>query len=155
MWEAEDHEDFPATVPAPDPLTPGRFLPNGQAAKRGLNRALRGAALARVQDMLSYKASLAGVALIEVDPANTSRRCHACGHTAVENRKSQAVFCCTECGHTDNADTNAARNIWQKGHARLPDTVRSSTPSRGGTHPGVEEYQSEGTGSRLVLPQPR
>ena len=27
-----------------------------------------------------------------------------------ENRKSQARFRCTKCGHTDNADANAARN---------------------------------------------
>ena len=42
---------------------------------------------------------------------NTSRRCNACGHVAAENRKSQAVFCCVACGHTANADVNAAKNI--------------------------------------------
>ena len=30
---------------------------------------------------------------------------------AKANRKSQAAFCCVACGHTDNADRNAAINI--------------------------------------------
>lgn len=60
---------------------------------------------------LSYKAAQAGVPLHLVDPRNTSRTCHVCGHCAKENRKSQAVFCCVKCGYTDNADRNAAINI--------------------------------------------
>src|SRR5260221_312933 len=60
---------------------------------------------------LSYKAALAGVPLHTVDPRNTSRTCSRCRHCAKENRKSQASFCCVNCGHTDNADRNAAINI--------------------------------------------
>ncbi len=60
---------------------------------------------------LSYKAALAGVSLHTVDPRNTSRTCSECGHCAKENRKSQACFLCVNCGHTDNADRNAAINI--------------------------------------------
>lgn len=60
---------------------------------------------------LSYKAALAGVPLRIVDPRNTSRTCSHCGHCAKENRKSQAVFCCVQCGHSMNADINAAINI--------------------------------------------
>ncbi|MFL5660445.1 MAG: RNA-guided endonuclease InsQ/TnpB family protein [Ktedonobacteraceae bacterium] len=60
---------------------------------------------------LSYKAALAGVPLHTVDPRNTSKTCHVCGHCAKENRKSQACFCCVQCGYTDNADRNAAINI--------------------------------------------
>jgi putative transposase len=60
---------------------------------------------------LSYKAALAGVSLHTVDPRNTSKTCSQCGHCAKENRKSQASFCCTKCGHSMNADWNAAINI--------------------------------------------
>ncbi len=60
---------------------------------------------------LSYKAALAGVPLHLVDPAYTSRTCSACGHCAKENRKSQASFCCVNCGFACNADINAATNI--------------------------------------------
>src|SRR2546426_6794875 len=65
----------------------------------------------QLRSFLSYKATLAGVPLHTVDPRNTSRTCHVCGHCAKANRKSQAAFCCVECGHTDNADRNAAINI--------------------------------------------
>ncbi|MBX5455971.1 MAG: transposase [Thermogemmatispora sp.] len=66
---------------------------------------------AQLRSFLSYKAALAGVPLYLVDPAYTSQRCSACGHCAKENRKSQAVFCCTNCGMSMNADVNAALNI--------------------------------------------
>lgn len=75
--------------------------------KTGLNRVLAAAGLGRIRQFLTYKADLAGVPLITVIPHNTSRRCRVCGHTAKENRESQAVFRCTACGHTANADTNA------------------------------------------------
>lgn len=65
----------------------------------------------QLRSFLSYKAALAGVPLHTVDPRNTSKTCHVCGHCAKENRKSQAAFCCVNCGHTDNADRNAAKNI--------------------------------------------
>src|SRR5256714_5689986 len=68
-------------------------------------------AFGQLRFFLSYKAALAGVPLHVVDPRNTSRTCSACGHCAKENRKRQGSFCCVECGHTDNADRNAAINI--------------------------------------------
>jgi putative transposase len=50
---------------------------------------------------------------------HTSDRCGACGHTAKENRASQAVFARRSCGHTLNADEHTARNILRAGLARL------------------------------------
>ena len=37
--------------------------------------------------------------------------CPVCGCIDDENRPSQEVFECIECGHKDNADFNAAKNI--------------------------------------------
>ena len=88
-----------------------RVKGRGAARKRGLNRALSDAALARLSSFLEYKCALAGVPLVKVDPAYTSQRCHACSYTAGENRESQAVFSCRRCGWAGNADTNAALNI--------------------------------------------
>jgi putative transposase len=65
----------------------------------------------QLRHFLSYKAALAGVPLHTVDPRNTSRTCPACGHCAKENRKSQASFCCVECGLSMNADIVGALNI--------------------------------------------
>lgn len=65
----------------------------------------------QLRSFLSYKAALSGVPLHTVDPRNTSRTCHACGHCAKENRKSQASFVCVQCGLAAPADWNAAVNI--------------------------------------------
>ena len=68
-------------------------------------------AFEQLQSFISYKAALAGIPVIKVDPRNTSRECHACGYIDKANRKSQAHFHYLQCGHDANADKNAALNI--------------------------------------------
>lgn len=70
---------------------------------------------AQLGGFISYKAELAGVPLICIDPRNTSRQCHKCGHISKSNRKSQSDFACKSCGHIDNADRNGAKNIRLRG----------------------------------------
>lgn len=70
-------------------------------------------AFGQLRAHISYKAQRAGVVVVVIDPRNTSRTCSACGHCEKANRRSQAVFCCVECGHTMPADYNAALNIRQ------------------------------------------
>ncbi|MBI5031622.1 MAG: transposase, partial [Chloroflexi bacterium] len=60
---------------------------------------------------LVYKARLAGVNVILVDPRNTSRTCPVCGCVDKCNRPSQSVFSCVTCGLSGFADHIAARNI--------------------------------------------
>lgn len=80
----------------------------------------------RFRQYLEYKAALKGVKVIAVSPMNTSKTCSRCGHCDKANRKSQALFRCTECGFQDNADQNAARNIAMragsisKGQCKVP-----------------------------------
>ncbi|GAA2374126.1 RNA-guided endonuclease TnpB family protein [Nonomuraea africana] len=102
-------------VPQPDGN--GGYLPNGAAAKSGLNRSILDAGWGAFLTILSHKAESAGRELIAVNPANTSRTCAECGHCAKENRVTQAVFRCTACGHTAHADVNAAINILRAGLA--------------------------------------
>lgn len=85
---------------------PGRNV----AAKAGLNRSINDAGWGVLQDLLTYKAEEAGIEVVLVNPANTSRTCHQCGHVAADSRKQEA-FRCVSCGHCAHADTNAARNI--------------------------------------------
>lgn len=85
------------------------------SAKQGLNRSLQDAALGRLAKWICVKAESAGRRVWLVPAANTSRRCAQCGHVAKANRASQAVFACTGCGHRNNADANAARNIARLG----------------------------------------
>jgi putative transposase len=106
-------------APRPDPDHPGRFLANGAAAKTGLHRSIHDAGWAQFVSILRAKAEEAGRVVIDVDARHTSDRCEACGHTAAENRASQAVFSCRGCGHTVDADEHAAHNILRAGLARL------------------------------------
>ena len=109
-------------APRPDPDQPGRFLPNRAAAKTGLHRSIHDAGWAQFLSILRAKAEEAGRVVIDVNARHTSDRCEACGHTAKENRASQAVFSCRGCGHTLSADEHAARNILRAGLARLAAT---------------------------------
>jgi len=95
-----------------------RFLPNGAAAKTGLNRSINDAGWGRFLSILRAKAQDAGRTLIEVVPRHTSDGCEKCGYAAAENRIKQAVFACRSCGHTCQADEHAARNILRAGLAR-------------------------------------
>lgn len=65
----------------------------------------------QLKGFLEYKAQLAGIPLIEVDPRNTSRTCPACGCIDKRNRKTQANFSCVVCGFSGLADHIAAKNI--------------------------------------------
>jgi putative transposase len=67
-------------------------------------------AYAQFLDILRYKAQGAGLELIEVDPANTSRACSSCGCIDKASRKGLS-FSCTQCGYSLHADLGAARNI--------------------------------------------
>jgi putative transposase len=109
-------------APRPDPDHPGGFLANGAAAKSGLHRSIHDAGWAQFVSILRAKAEEAGRVVIDVDARHTSDRCEACGHTATENRATQAVFSCRGCGHTVDADEHAARNILRAGLARLAAT---------------------------------
>lgn len=72
---------------------------------------------AQLGGFVAYKAKRAGVPVVYVDPRNSSRQCHECGCIDKRNRPSQATFKCVGCGHEAVADTNAARNIRQRGRA--------------------------------------
>lgn len=76
-----------------------------QRAKMG------GWAFAQLRGFIEYKGNLYGVPVVAVDPRNTSRTCPKCGHCEKANRKSQSEFQCRRCGHTANADINAAINL--------------------------------------------
>jgi putative transposase len=99
---------------------PGRNV----RAKAGLNREILASGWGILVRRLEQKAP---GRVKKTNPAYTSQRCSACGHVASENRKSQAVFACTSCRYTANADVNAASNI-AAGHAV---TARGGSPLGG------------------------
>lgn len=77
-------------------------------------------AFADLREKLTYKAKLSGVTVIAVNPKNTSRECSKCSHISKSNRKSQSEFICQKCNFSDNADSNAARNIRARATVKLP-----------------------------------
>ena len=93
----------------------GRVRVN-KAARDGLHSW----AFHQLGEFLRYKARLAGLPLVEVDPRNTSRSCSRCGHCEKANRKTQAEFLCQACGYAANADFNAAVNIAARADIKRP-----------------------------------
>ncbi|MGW4703007.1 RNA-guided endonuclease InsQ/TnpB family protein [Streptomyces sp. NPDC004285] len=104
-------------APAPKPA-PGRtssFLPNGAAAKAGLNRAILDAGWGQFLAILAQKAESAARLVIPVNARDTSRTCPTaiggCGHVSGQNRITQAKFECVRCGLVENADRVGALNV--------------------------------------------
>jgi putative transposase len=90
---------------------------------------------AQLRSFIEYKAKMAGVRVIFVDPRDTSRTCPSCGHCGKENRPDQATFLCQSCGLAGLADYIAARNIRVRGWAVVSrphaDAVRSANHDAG------------------------
>lgn len=94
---------------------------------RGLAREIHDQGWGTFAHCLTYKAESAGRQVVLVDPRNTSRTCAECGAVDRDSRKGRH-FVCTSCGHDDDADTNAARNILARALARTePSGVNDAT----------------------------
>jgi putative transposase len=89
-------------------------------ASRSQRRVLHSWAFADLQAKIGYKAKRAGIPVCYVDPRNTSRECRVCGHTEKANRKTRDAFACLSCGHTADADVNAARVIARRAEVIRP-----------------------------------
>jgi len=67
----------------------------------------------QVLNRIKLKSQENRVRLVEVNPANTSRICPACGRCDKDNRRGEN-FLCISCGHKADADTIGAQNILAK-----------------------------------------
>lgn len=76
----------------------------------------------QLRQFIEYKALIAGVPVIKVDPAYTSQTCSTCGHCDRKNRNG-SDFECRSCGRSMDADKNAARNIAAKGAVNSPNAA--------------------------------
>ncbi|MBE3561246.1 MAG: IS200/IS605 family element transposase accessory protein TnpB [Ktedonobacteraceae bacterium] len=61
-----------------------------------------------IRRAVESKAQLAGLAIVEVNPAYTSKICSRCG---LRGKRKRHTFTCPSCGFTEHADVNAALNI--------------------------------------------
>jgi putative transposase len=83
--------------------------------KAGLNKSIINAGWGKFAENLRYKLEEHGGTLKKVNSAYTSQQCCKCHYIDSANRKSQSEFVCVKCGHVENADVNAAKNIKEKG----------------------------------------
>src|SRR6266566_2168061 len=95
--------------PKPKQDENGKFLPNGAAAKGGLNKSIVDAGWGMFQQFCTYKAANAGREVLFVNPSYTSQVCSGCGQVRKKDLSERWHSC--ECGTELDRDHNAALNI--------------------------------------------
>jgi putative transposase len=95
----------------------GQYLPNGAAAKGGLNKSILDAGWGSFVEMCAVKAEWAGRTLIKVDPKYTSQMCSQGGTVRKKTLEERWHSC--ECGAELDRDVNAAMNILVRGKQHL------------------------------------
>lgn len=65
----------------------------------------------QLREFITYKAKIAGIPILLINPAYTSQTCSKCNHCEKNNRLLQELFICKKCGYSLNADYNASINI--------------------------------------------
>ena len=95
--------------PKPKQDEQGNYVPNGAAAKGGLNKSIVDAGWAMFLQFCIYKAANAGREVLFVNPRYTSQICSGCG--AVKKKELSERWHSCECGAELDRDYNAALNI--------------------------------------------
>lgn len=83
-----------------------------------LSRKLQEAAMSTVRTLLINQAKLRGITVVKV-PATfaSSQLCNKCGYQYPKMKDlSRRTFVCPVCGHTDDRDINAAKNLRDNAH---------------------------------------
>ncbi|MGQ4554668.1 RNA-guided endonuclease TnpB family protein [Halobellus sp. GM3] len=75
------------------------------------NLDLHGWAFDRFTKVLTYKAKVAGIEVVEVSERNTSKTCCVCGTEDDSRRVERGLYVCEPCDAAFNADVNGAENI--------------------------------------------
>ncbi len=85
----------------------GKFLPNGQSAKSGLNKSFADAGIAGfLNEILPYKAARAGRLVVKVNPAGTSQHCAICLNRVTKELGGR-WHKCPHCGASMPRDLNS------------------------------------------------
>ena len=99
---------------------------------RKANRVYSQWSFAELQNLISYKAVLAGSLAIKVDADYTSQTCPMCGYRSQENRPEKGLlFVChnEHCQYTLHADLVGARNVTMRTLLLRHDWIRTGTLS--------------------------
>ena len=95
----------------------GQYLPNGAAAKAGLNKSITDAGWSQFVEMCTYKAAYAGRTLLKVNPNYTSQICPNCG--AVRKKTLDERWHSCACGCELDRDTASAKVVLDVGRKQL------------------------------------
>ena len=125
----------------------GRFMPNGQSAKRGLNRSISDASWGDLTQKIEWVAAKSGKPVLAVNPKYTSQECSNCGHISKDNRDGEK-FICQECGHIDHADTQASRTILKRAKLNFVSTDVKSLSRDSRKVTAVRHYDAAQLGER-------
>ena len=98
------------------------------AAKRKLNESLAEAAIGHVGTLLQEEAAKLGIPTVSVPPQGTSQTCPRCADRHSDNRESQAVFRCRNCGLYAHPDWTAAVIIRSRAYVRHCEWQSGYTP---------------------------
>ena len=138
----------------------GRYVSNRAKQKAGLNQSILNVGWHLIEAYTTYKAFHAGKAVFKIPAPRTSQECALCGHTHPDNRRSQDLFACGHCGHTDNADHNASLVIKKRAIHLILDTGTvlsddgvlrpKSDTGRGGMRKTSRTISSTSSGLRSV-----
>lgn len=101
------------------------------SAQKPHRAALHSWSFHQLRQHIEYKACLAGVRVIAVDPRNTSRTCPCCGHISKANRPHRDLFLCVSCGFDGPADYIASLNLRDRGRAAVNPPYAGETTSVG------------------------
>ena len=94
----------------------GKYLPNGQSAKSGLNKSILDVAWGQFIDTLEYKAEWNDKQVIHIDRFfPSSKTCSKCGWIKNDLKLKDRVWVCPVCGEKHDRDLNAAKNILNEG----------------------------------------
>ena len=109
-----------------------RFLDKPWLAKvyseRKQNRKLLNKNWGMFNLFLEYKLAWNMGFMHKINPAYTSQTCSVCNHKSKDNRLSQSLFICQQCGVKAHADVNAARNILFKAFSPLREVAGTDIP---------------------------
>jgi len=98
--------------------------------------------------ILKHHSRKRGCHVVEVDPADTTKKCNQCG---VKTEKPLWVreHSCPSCGYTTDRDYNAALNVWERGLSKLGVVHSEDTPVETGT--AVETEDSAAVSASAVV----
>ena len=96
----------------------GKYLHNNQKAKSQLNKAISDAAWYSLRKKTEHQAAKLGNWAITVDARGSSQECHKCHFVSPKNRDKEK-FVCENCGHYEDADTQAGSVLAQRGVEKL------------------------------------